>query len=442
MTRSLNAMLGAIAWLALIGASPAIPQSTFPTASQERLQNGITFVTAQTGGALVGASISLPSGLSQQTAANAGVADVTANLVLRTPEEGGTALADAVSQHGATLTFTLDPNDTRFYLEAQPAQFSDLLHDLVSAIAAPDLSNLATVRATAITTASTENSGPASAAMAMLRQTTYAGTGYAYPDAGRVLSLQSLSAADVSAWAASYRRAQGISIVLDGAADDSIATVARNDMTLLAGPAATGTQLPNLTGAVEPAPSRGTEIVTHRDVAAPWVAVGYRVPNMYSSDFPAMLVLESLLGQGGDAQAFSFGSDRSLPDEYVGAFYDYQAQPGLLAIFLNGSDADVDGSVRDLQSAIARLRGATLPDVVVDRGRRLAVGSYFTAVQGLDDAAWLLGRSAVSSDGTAFENLVPVRIAQVTPADVQRVARRYLIGETVGVVLPQTGPAH
>jgi predicted Zn-dependent peptidase len=441
VTRTLNTTLVALAWLALIGASPAVPATTFPAATQEHLQNGVTIVSAATGGILVGASITVPGGLAQQSAANSGVADVAARLVLSTPIGNGVSLSDSATNRGATLTFTLDPNDTRFYLEAQKAQFPAMLHDLVSAIAAPDLLNLSAARAAAISAATTENNGPAATAMSMVRQATYAGTGYAYPEAGRILSLQSLTAADVSAWVAGYGHGAGILIALDGAVDDPIVSASRTEMTKLGGGAVAGPQAPVSDGGVVQASTRGNEIVTHRDVAAPWVAVGYRVPDMYSSDFPAMLVVEALLGQGGDVHAFSYGSESSLPDEYVGAYYDYQAQPGLLAIFLNGSDANVDGSVRDLQSAIARLRGSPLPDVVVDHGRRLAVGSYFTGVQGLDDAAWLMGRAAATADGTAFENLLPVRIAQVTATDVQRVARRYLTGEVVGVVLPQTRPS-
>jgi zinc protease len=161
---------------------------------------------------------------------------------------------------------------------------------------------------------------------------------------------------------------------------------------------------------------------------------------MYASDYPTMLVIEALLGRGGDVHSFSLGSDNSLPDEFAGAYYQYEAQPGMLAVFLNGSDASVDGAVRDLQSAVGRLRGSALPDAIIDRGRRLAIGQYYAGVSTLGDAAWLLGRAAASPDGPNFENLVPARIARVSAADVQRVARRYLQGEILGIVLPQSSP--
>jgi predicted Zn-dependent peptidase len=431
-----------LAWLALIGAAPNVPASSFQTAAMERLPNGTTIVSQPTGGALIAAEVVVPAGLAQQTAANAGVAGVAAQLVLNTRVDGGMSLSDAAAQVGATVTYTLDPMDTRFYLEAQPPQFGRLLHGLVTAIGAPDISGFAAARAAALTSASTAGTGPAIAALDMLRQVAYTGTGYAYPDAGRQISLSKLTAAEASAFAALYRQGSGTVVALEGAVDDSVLADVRSEFRKFAPSGGlTRSTLFSETQSSAKAPPlspRGHEVVTHRAVSAPWVAVGYPAPGMYASDYPVMLVIEALLGRGGDVHSFSLGSANSLPDEFAGAYYQFEAQPGMLAIFLNGSDTSVDTAVRDLQNAVNRLRSTTLPDAIVDNGRRLAVGQYFASVSTLGDAAWLLGRSATSPDGPNFENLVPVRIAHVSAADIQRVARHYLNGEILGIVLPET----
>jgi predicted Zn-dependent peptidase len=432
------------AWIALIGAAPVVPAASFQTAAMERLANGTTIVSQATGGELVAAEVVVPVGLAQQTTANAGVAGVTAALVLSTHIDGGASLADAAARVGATVSYTLDPLDTRFYLEAQPPQFTPLLHQLAQALRSPDVSDFAAARSAALSSAATDGASPAIAALDMLRQVTYSGTGYAYPDAGRQISLSKLTPADVSAFAALYHKGPGTIVALEGAVDPAVLSQTRSEF---GGIAAATTFGPTVAGYVgrpagqaNPASSRGHEVVTHRAVAAPWVAVGYPAPGMYAKDYPAMLVIEALLGRGGDVHSFSLGSDNSLPDEFAGAYYQYEAQPGMLAIFLNGSDSSVDTAVRDLQSAVNRLRGSALPSAVIDHGRRLAVGQYYASVSTLGDAAWLLGRAAASPDGTDFENLVPVRIARVSAADVQRVARRYLQGEILGIVLPQGSP--
>ena len=428
------ALSGLAASFALIGAAPAVPNASFQTSSSERLPNGTTIVSQATGGGLIAAEVVLPAGLEQQTAANAGVADVTAALVLRTPIEGGGSLADSAAKVGATVSYTLDPLDTRFYVEAQPAQFGRLLHGLVRAIGAPDLGDFVAARAAALSSSATAGAGPAIAALDMLRQVAYSGTGYAYPDGGRQISLSKLTPADASGFAALYHRS-GPVVALEGEVD----TAAINDVrTEFGGYTIRGRVGGASSETLRPSTSRGHEIVTHRAVAAPWVAVGYPAPGMYTKDYPVMLVIEALLGRGGDVHSFSLGSDNSLPGEFAGAYYQYEAQPGMLAVFLNGSDASVDGAVRDLQGAVDRLRGSALSDAIVDHGRRLAVGQYYASISTLSDAAWLLGRAAASPDGPNFENLVPVRIAHVTAADIRRVARRYLTGEIVGIVLPQT----
>jgi len=437
-------MICSAAWIALIGAVQSVPTTSFQSATTERLTNGTTIVSQPTGGRLVAVEVVVPVGLAQQTSANAGVAGVTAALVLRTHIDGGESLADAAQRVGATVSYTLDPFDTRYYLEAQRPQFASLLQGLVKAIGTPDLSQLAAVRSAALSAASADGASPAIAALDMLRQVTYAGTGYAYPDSGLQISLSKLTASNVSLFASQYHLGPGTIVALEGAVDDSVLSAVRAAFNGIPPSDARGRSTlfgsGKAIGQARPAQPRGHEVVTHRMVSAPWVAVGYPAPGMFTSDYPVMLVIEALLGRGGDVHSFSLGSDNALPSEFVGAYYQYEAQPGMLAIFLNGSDSSVDGAVRDLQSAVDRLRGTALPDSLIDHGRRLAMGQYYTSVSSLGDAAWLLGRSASSPDGTNFENLVPVRIAHVSAADVQRVARRYLTGEILGIVLPQASP--
>ena len=70
-----------------------------------------------------------------------------------------------------------------------------------------------------------------------------------------------------------------------------------------------------------------------------------------------------------------------------------------------------------------------------------AEGTFLTSVATLDDQSWLLGRSALSPSGTAFENQLPKRIAAVTAADVRRVAQKYLGTQLLALVSPnQVGP--
>src|ERR1700692_1991966 len=106
-------MVSCAAWVALVGAAPSIPTASFQSATIERLRNGTTIVSQATGGALVAVEVVVPVGLAQQTSSNAGIADVTAALVLRTHLDGGASLADEAAHVGAAVSSPLDPLDTR-----------------------------------------------------------------------------------------------------------------------------------------------------------------------------------------------------------------------------------------------------------------------------------------------------------------------------------------
>lgn len=416
----------------LLAAAPSPSVTSFAQASEVRLGNGVIIASQPSFDLpLVGAQIFLPAGLAQQPAGKAGIAAVTAALVLQTRVEGSTTLTGAAAAAGGSISFTLDPTDTRYYLECRDGDFPRLAHDLRYALGHPDVSLLAAQRTKALAGASELTNNPLETAYAMVRQVRYSGTGFALPDQGSAFTINGLSSADINSFVDAYQRGNGTIVALEGAVTQAIINTTSREFASLPATAA------------RPAPAaspvdRTHQVVAHRNVAAPWVAVAYEAPNQYSSDFATMLVIEALLGAGGDVHALAFASNEAAPADFIGAYYQYEAKPGSMIVFLGGDSANLDQSVRDLETGIARLRGDNLSVQLITDAKKVALGEYFLSVANLDDLGWLLGRSAASPEGIAFENNVPQRINAVRAADIQRVARRYLTKETIAIVLPQT----
>jgi zinc protease len=427
----MKGLIAAAAAMFLLGAAPPDLLAHFPTAQARTLPNGV-IVTAQISNdaPIAGAQIFLPAGLVRQSADQAGIAAVTAATVLRTPVENGQHLADLAAAAGGTISYTVDPEATRFEIECSSAQLPHLVHDLAQAIAKPDPSQFAAARTEVVAAARDAEKVPALVAYSMVRQVRYQGSGFAFPQGGRAFTLARLTAADMQRFAAEYQHGTGTVVALAGALTDAdIAAVTADFATWPAGAAA-----PAASASPE---KRQHEIVAHRNVQAPWLAIGFEAPTQYSNDFATMLVIQALLGRGGDVHAMSFGSAGSAgAEDYVGAFYQYEARPGSFVIFLNGGGGDIDAAARQVEQGILRLRTEPLPDQLIARARALALGDYFLSVTSLGDAAWLLGRSASSPEGTAFENALAGRILTVNAADVQRVAKQYLGDSTIAVVLP------
>lgn len=424
--------VAAAAAAAVLAASPRPPSLSFPPTSQVALANGAVVVSQPVEGAsLIGAQLFAPAGLAQQTLGNAGIAALSASVVLRTPVEGSTSLADVATALGASVTFTLDPQDTRYYVECRPSDFPRLLHDLFAALARPDPAGFEPERNRLRQAADETAKNPVALAYMMVRQVHYKNTGFAFGDGGRATSLARLTPADVAAFAARYLHGAGTVLALAGAVTQATVDAATSELSRLPAERAVVVARP-------PPVDRQHQIVAQRTVSAQWVAIGYSAPTMFASDFPAMLVIEALLGRGGDVHALSYGSQLATPDEYVGAYYQYEADPGSLVVFLSSTSGNIDQSIRELETGITRLRDKPLPAELVARAKQTAVGDFYTSITSLSDESWLLGRAAQSPAGVGFENELPLRIAAVSPADVLRVAKSYLARETIAVVQPQS----
>ena len=428
-----RAVLAFVLPLALLGAAPAAAPGHFPSATVTTMSNGV-IVTAQISNdsPLASAQIFVPAGLAQQTALTAGVAAVTADLVLRTAVDNHMSLSDEAASAGGSVDYEIDPETTRFEIESRAADLPRLLRALARAIAKPDLSQLPAARTHVLDAANDDEKNPARVAYAMVRQVRYRGTGFAFPQAGRASALARLTADDVTRFAAMYQHGTGTIVALTGAL--SAADIDGAGAAFKAWPASAAPVV------APPTPDkRQNQVIAHRDVAAPWLALGFAAPSQFSQDFPAMLVIEALLGRGGSTRSLSFGtSNQASAEDYAGAYYQYDADPGTLVIFFNGGASDVESALRQAEDGITRLRGQPLPAELVARARKLALGEYYLSVTSLSDAAWMLGRSVRSPEGVGFENALAARIAAVSAADVQRVAKRYLSSETIAVVLPAT----
>ena len=71
--------------------------------------------------------------------------------------------------------------------------------------------------------------------------------------------------------------------------------------------------------------------------------------------------------------------------------YQYEVTPGSMIVFLGGDTANLDQSVRDLETGIARLRGATLCYALIDEAKRSALGDYYLGATTLERAGLALG---------------------------------------------------
>jgi predicted Zn-dependent peptidase len=173
------------------------------------------------GAQLIGIDLVVSAGTARQTAAQNGLAALTAQTLLFTKIDG-TRLTDRIAADGGSIDYAVDPGVVRFSFEVLPGALPAVSADLARALTALDTSadTVNAARTTLATRIADDESNPVTVGVEMLRNSYYRGTAGA-PSFGTSASLAQLGPSDVAAFfAAHYLRGDAFATAT-GAVEDA-----------------------------------------------------------------------------------------------------------------------------------------------------------------------------------------------------------------------------
>ena len=435
MTRALTAaVIGGALMVPALGAAPAAalaPRTTVVDLGGPRM-----YVRADAAAALAGIELFVRAGLDRETTAQNGLAALVAEAVLQTPTPDPTGtgrsvpLTDAITARGASISYAVGPQSVRFYLEGTPEAIAAAAPLAARALAAPsfDPATLTAARAALADRLTDEDSDPRLVGRAMLRSSYYRG-GAALPALGSATSLAELGPADAKAFYEKwYRRGDAVVAAVGRTGD---ATDAASRALVAALPAGTTTAVKLATRAFGPQPKR---IVTHRDVGAPYVVLGFAAPSLGDRDFAPALVMRSILGS-----LFDRTSPATVPPPFrsVGAIYGYDSSPAQLVLWINGSRIDPEVGLASLSAVVKAASDKPLAAAVLSRYKERARGEWTLETVSLDERAFAIGNAVTLGLDADASDAVSGAIARVSAADVQRVAKKYFKKFDVALIIPR-----
>lgn len=441
MKHSSLVTLGLLACGALgTGASAATVPAAVPAPVVTRYANATIVEQPDAQSPLVGTELFIPAGLDRQRPQQSGLAALVAEAILETPVgAGGQPLRAAVAANGGSVGYTVDGRDVRFYLEGLKSGYASTLLPLVrDALAKPDFSAPALDRARAeLDKKIGQNERVAlTVGIEMLDGAFFPNSGAGLPEYGipETLIAQDSQAAQTF-FAANYRRDRTVvSVVGDASA------VNADDYRRLLDVLPPGSSSPvRIAAAVLRGSSR--QLVTHRDVPAPWLIAQYPAPALGSADFGPMLVLTAFLQRTlADVSELPTVATKSFVDQGVGALYNFDQRPANVVVYVDGGLGDPSRTFGTAMTVVNVLGAAKLQGNI-DEMKALAAGQFVNGATTLEDRAWLAGVFAMQNSSPDYLNRAVAAIGETSAADLQRVARKYLGSPTVAFVLPRAAPS-
>ena len=344
-------------------------------------------------------------------------------------------LEDAIAARGGSIRFTVDPGDVRFYVEALADDAPAVLQLFRTSLAAPDFS-AATVRdarAALLRQIVASQQVALQVGLDMLNAASSTQANIGLPELGTPNSLAQFFARDARGFYERYYRRAGVLVSaagrLDGLAPDALSTLAT------ALPEGTTTpvtvRMPTLSGATR-------EIVTHRDIASPWLIAQYPAPRVDSNDFGPMLVLAAFVRRTlSDIAQVPGVVSPTFASRSVGAVYAYDRAPATLVLYVNGGLNGNPSRAFATALSVVSVLAATRLQGSIEEFKAEAAGDFANDATTLETRTWLAAVFSRESSSPDFINRAIAAIAATTPDDLQRVARTYLGNPTIALVLPR-----
>ena len=432
----MRAVRALLALAALAVATPVSAELDLRRASVSHLPNGLTVIMLEDHSfPLVSVQMLYKSGSAAEITGKTGLAHFLEHLAFRGSERFPKARATDLIYDSGGEWHGYTAMDQTTYFATMPKDGLDLLLRIEAdrmARVVIDPASIAAEKGAVITELHSYENDPASVLQEAVTRTAIQAHPYGSPMAGYISDVERLTADDARAYYASHYAPGNavLSIVGDFVPAEAGALVAKDFADVPPRPVAP----PNYT--VELPQSGERRIVLGGPVDRQYFELAFHAPAASSPDFPAFLVLQQILsgGSGVNLRQDDWSATKAAKGSMLfGAADDIATWlPPTHERFLctiSGSiaaKADRTALERQVMDRIAAIRDRRAAGTRLAEAKGVVTRAVADDVQTTEDAAHQL---AFFEGVGALDNLLdmPRLIAAVTAADVQRIARSYLV---------------
>lgn len=378
-----------------------------------------------------------PGGQRYEDARSNGISNLIATLLARgTKSRAGWQLAAELRAMPGAFTGFAARNSLGLRGEFPAAAWEHGLEILADCLANPQFADdeLERERRVVLDEIRAQDRNPADLALQLFSSALWSRHPYRLPELGTTDAVASLSRRRLLDHYRRYYAISGLTIAIVG--DVVPARVVAKLQSLLGD--ATGVASDAAVVPVEPARSEPIEVFRPSPAEDAHVVLGYPGTTLRDPDRYALEVLTEILSGPGGRLAAALRDQRpfvrgSMVTSFEGI------DPGSLAISFACRPQDVDASVTAARAELGRVveRGVTASEVA--RARQYLVGAHAIALDRRSAIAAALAFNEAYGQGAREFRRYAEAITRITPADLQRVARKFIDPrrEVVAVVRPE-----
>ena len=416
---------------------------------KKTLDSGLTLIVKpEKGTGLVAIVAAIRAGAAQESIQNAGLGNFVAQLLLASTRlSSAEEVSAVVSEVGGNIGALWHPDFTEIRAVTTSAMFNRAMTLMGECLTEANFEGkwVEQVRADLLKRVQTESDDTFQNAYAKLRASLYQDNGYRRPALGFERVIKQATPEDLRKFHSAYYIPNNIvvSVVGDVTVEQALDRAEKAFAGIAPG------KLPVNRGMPDEKLERTAFQASEAEVPAAYLLVGWLVPGMPSSDYPALTVAASALGGGKGSLMFRELRQKRGMGYDLGVLYPRSRyQSHILAYVVTDPYKQVLPNMKGrlaldevksvlLQQADA-LKEKPLSDKDLQRAKGYTIGAYALSRQHLMDRAFVLAWFEAIGVGCEAVRDFPAQLEKVTAEDVQRVARSYLDNYAAVLLIPRT----
>jgi zinc protease len=405
------------------------------TVTRTRLPNGLTLLVRENPEApVVAYSLMVRMGTRTETTDNAGISNLLQQMLVRGTEKlDGEQIAEAADRMGGGIDAYGDADYSEITATALSRNWQEMLELIGDCVLRPTLPDgtVQAVRNFLVRQIRNRGDKPFDVASDRMRAALFGANPYAWDPLGRRESVEKL---DRDALIAYYRRFYVPGQIVLAVSGDVKSTEVLTQVQRIFGTMAPGKV------AMPAVPAPPAMAATREAVVVPGaqaqILMGALAPSLTDPDHPPLKVLTAILGGGMASRFFSELRDQQALAYTTLAVYPSRVDTSSFVAILGTAPENVPKAEPALTQQLERIRNQAASADEVAVARAYVVGSQAMDRRTNARQAWYLAFYETAGVGYEFLDRYAAAVKNVTPADVQRVANKYLSVLRTVVVQP------
>lgn len=437
-------------------AAAVLPAAAQNAAHRTRLRNGMVVITKEMHSSQVLAvDLFVRGGSSADPADLPGLANFTQRMLLRgTQRRTAEQVSGPIEAIGGTLQARAEHDYSQVLMLSSANALETDLDLLADIVRNPrfDPAEVEKERKQLLTEMSVLDQQPAWLVQNDLGRMVYATGPYRYPPLGTADAIRRISQADLVGFHRRVFTPENMILVLVGnidraAAEESVMRLF-GDM-----PASGRPPLAVQASTTSALGDRGGNVaVRERPAQVAHLAIAFPIAGVSREDYPAIMVLNSLLGGGMGSRLMQQVREKQSLGYDVGTYYTQEMGPSCLVAYLKTEPVrytmGADGFYATSEMILNKAKNAVLEqfetlkehpptDAEMERARRYTIGTFIYEHQRTLNQARYLGWFELAGLGYNFDEDLPLAVAHVTKQDLMNLANKYFTRYAVAIVMPE-----